>query len=438
MRGQIDRDRFKLAYAMSIDRHPLLRASVELDRRDRPFWVAAHKIIPLQWHVEGEAPAVLNYDQLDSQDAGFISNETIFPIDLTQTNGIRCSVIEGDDHIRLFGQFHHSCCDGLGAFRFLSDLLKTYALMSGNGRTRSLPQIDPTWLSMHRRTRYKLSTKLNYMREILRMPFRGLASLLPANERSWVAPPCDAPTSVVKVFDREATTALRAAAKKRGMSLYIQMLCDYHWTLDQFRKSHVADRSENDWIRLVAPVSLRESTEDSLHAHNCVSAFMLDRRHRDIDDPEQHALWVQAEIKRQLGRRLLHGLVWYQSLGLSTFKTAMRKLCSELTVTSTLTDMSYGWRYFSLPKGDDQSYIVCDDLTVEHMDCLAPLRPGTVVAVCTMICGGELRVVFHYDNRFMTRGQLDDLIVRFTERLCRDIQLPSEESIAAAQDYPVK
>lgn len=429
--GRIDRDRFENAYLQTIDRHQLMQSSVDLDRQGRPHWIATRSILPLKWQTEGESPVVSNVRRWNDK-TGFYSEPTLNnlnrPIDLTETNGVRCRVVESRDQVRLFTQFHHSCCDGLGAFRFLTDLLQTYALLSGTRGVKPLPVIDSTWLSQGRRAKTKWSIKYNYLREVFRMPFRGLVSLLPVDDDRAAELPAEYPTAVAVEFDFETTTELRAAAKKRGTSLYMQMLCDYHWTLDRFRKAQVSNWSKQDWIRLVVPVSMRETMKESLLTRNCVSSYLIDRRHGDIDCPDEHAGWLRMELERQRRRQLLSGLIWYQKLGLSYFRKTMRRICRKLPVTSTITDMTYSWRYCALPKTEQGNHIVSDDLQIDFMDGLTPLRQNTIVSVFAMIYCGKLRIVFHYDSRFITREQLDDLISRFLERFCRHVEPQADVS----------
>ena len=63
-------------------------------------------------------------------------------IDLFRETGLRLWFYEEDNATELLSQFHHSCCDGLGALKFLETLLECYA--SPGHR-----QPPPGWDSRH-------------------------------------------------------------------------------------------------------------------------------------------------------------------------------------------------------------------------------------------------------------------------------------------------
>ena len=58
------------------------------------------------------------------------------PIDLRKEPGLRLWLLEGERTTDIVAQFHHACCDGLGAVAFIEDLLVAYAMAmetSANG-----------------------------------------------------------------------------------------------------------------------------------------------------------------------------------------------------------------------------------------------------------------------------------------------------------------
>ena len=109
--GEIDRDAFDRGVTEASRRHPLLNAFVKRRWYGRRDWVSAG----------GARPAV---------DWGHIDQPVDFPedsgIDLTREVGARFHVRVGNGRSRLITTFHHSCCDGMGAIQFLSDLFAAY------------------------------------------------------------------------------------------------------------------------------------------------------------------------------------------------------------------------------------------------------------------------------------------------------------------------
>ena len=50
----------------------------------------------------------------------------VIGLDIGSRTGLRVWVRQGDGASRIVMQFHHACCDGIGAYRFLGDLLAAY------------------------------------------------------------------------------------------------------------------------------------------------------------------------------------------------------------------------------------------------------------------------------------------------------------------------
>ena len=107
--GCVERETFATALAIALARNPLLTARV--DDRDDPCWVA------------GEITPWLDF----GPDTEPLTGGCARPIDPHHEPGLRTWVRVGDDTSRIIFQFHHACCDGIGAFHFVEDLLVAYA-----------------------------------------------------------------------------------------------------------------------------------------------------------------------------------------------------------------------------------------------------------------------------------------------------------------------
>jgi hypothetical protein len=127
--GVVERPSLEVAAETALQRHPLLRALVREPRPCRPEWVpAAQPQPPIVWHA-GEMPAV---------------SPARLHIDLRRQIGVRIHVIKRGQQTEMLLQFHHACCDGLGAMRFVEDLLGAYHnRVSPGGERMSLRPLDP-------------------------------------------------------------------------------------------------------------------------------------------------------------------------------------------------------------------------------------------------------------------------------------------------------
>ena len=110
--GQIDYRSLEAAIAEALDRHPLLQAFIQPGKGGLPCWTAAKdRLPPLDWAV----------------DCVPISCPAGEAIDLAREIGLRIWVRQGMEQARVLFQFHHACCDGTVAYRFIGDALACYA-----------------------------------------------------------------------------------------------------------------------------------------------------------------------------------------------------------------------------------------------------------------------------------------------------------------------
>ena len=109
--GRFDRSALDSAFEFATARHPLLAATVH--RNGRRFeWVPAGELSPkVRWETMPPGNACPHAAR----------------IDLTRQPGFRATVLRGGGSTDLMLQFHHSCCDAIGGFRFVEDLLVGYA-----------------------------------------------------------------------------------------------------------------------------------------------------------------------------------------------------------------------------------------------------------------------------------------------------------------------
>jgi hypothetical protein len=111
----------------------LLQARIQGDAGDRTrnlFWVDS---------TPGRPVLVWQSDSFD------LPSDERTPINLAREPGLRIWLHEAAQSTEILAQFHHSCCDGLGAMQFLRTLLEFY-----DGRSEEGPPagwLAPRWVA---------------------------------------------------------------------------------------------------------------------------------------------------------------------------------------------------------------------------------------------------------------------------------------------------
>ena len=111
--GQIGRDLFERSLRYALGRHPLLHALIDSADRYHPYWIPA-----------GDLPPDVDWDTA----AAPLKCTPSVSIDLTSRPGLRVWVRQGEREAEVTFEFHHACCDGLGAARFIGDILAAYGI----------------------------------------------------------------------------------------------------------------------------------------------------------------------------------------------------------------------------------------------------------------------------------------------------------------------
>lgn len=111
--GVVQREPFASALSETLQCHPLFCALTTRGKHGRPCWVLSAASEPtVTWNAtEASIDAGLNQ-----------------PLNLTSQCGLRIWISEDANSSQATFQIHHACCDGIGAVRFLSQLLATYGL----------------------------------------------------------------------------------------------------------------------------------------------------------------------------------------------------------------------------------------------------------------------------------------------------------------------
>ncbi len=415
--GRFDRSALDSAFGVTVARHPLLAATVR--RNGRRFeWVPAGELSPkVCWATTPPDRACPPSER----------------IDLTRSPGLRATVFRNGESTDLLLQFHHSCCDGIGAFRFIEDLLVCYAAAQQSEGSAAEPcPLDEQRL--RQRGKFGLTPW-----KLLRMAPRQAIGLLGARQFFFRRPvpvtphepePADGqppqafPSAHTRRFDESDTTTLRTAARAAGSTVNDLLARDLFLALGDWRTQRGIGGAD-DWLRLSVPMNLRSKADDNLPAANVVSMVFLDRRPSDFSDPRRLLDGIHGQMQRI--KRLQLGLTFVLSLqvcravpgGLPRMVRAER--CDATCVFSNL---GHVLTHVPLPRRGQ--HIVAGNVVLEDIEFLAPIRPYTCAAFAAFNYAGRLCVTLHYDSRPLTDADAEALLDGFVQRIRNSIEMGDE------------
>ncbi len=362
--GQIDRPAWEASIDEALDRHPLLRAHIRPGKRDLPCWQPAlQQLPPIDWSAEG-APIICPTGEA---------------IDLANETGLRIWIRLGVERARVLLQFHHAACDGTGAYRFIGDLLATYAARTDSDETPST--LAPVKLQLLRsRTERLLGTRPVGWRGGL-----ALAGKLLLRRPSPLARPTvlkgdqgsdDFPGFLSTSLDRPIAQELRAVADAHGATLNDLLLRDLFLTMHTWNKQQGSEGNKR--LGIMMPTDMRESVDCEMPAANLTSYTFLSRKAGRWGSPGRLLATIQAETARikshRLGTKFMSSVNWLSQRGKLLPYVASRNICLATAVLSNAGDPS---RRFTAKFRREAGRIVCGNLTLESITGVPPLRPKT-------------------------------------------------------------
>ncbi|MCA9119799.1 MAG: chromosome condensation protein [Planctomycetaceae bacterium] len=405
--GQLRREDFERAAAQAATRHPMLLAGIEPSAR-RLIWQMNRGQTPsIEWRV---APVTDVFPT-----AGYLELEQ---------GGLRLIVIEGEGASELLVQFHHACCDGLGIFQFIHDLLVIYSQLQGVAIARALPTYEPdklrgrgtfglTWRKALAMTR-KQSVGLLGVRQFLA---RSPTPLTPHEREPSGAPtPSTYPAACAEHFAAEVNAGLRKVAVQLGVTTNDLLARDLFVAMAEFRRRRKL--STDEWLRLMVPINMRNTADRRLPAANVVSSIFLDRRGTDIDDRE--ALLASIHDEMQLIKDYELGYTFLLSLHVNRLiPGGIRRAASgtRCNATAVFTNLGKLLSRTGLPKDGDS--LVCGDVQLEGIEILAPLTPYTSAAFAAGWLGNRLSLTLHHDPRAIPTGDARELLGLFAAAVNR-------------------
>jgi hypothetical protein len=405
--GRFDAQAFEQAVLEAVERHPLLRARLEGNRPTEFTWVASPDPRPYLDVAPLDAP--LRFPGAEQ-------------IDLRRANGLRIWVRTGPDsagnpRTEMRFQFHHSCCDGLGAYRFIEDVLACYHRAVVPGEHPPLRPLDPTALA--RRAKYGLT----WWKLLLRLPAEiwgavvGLAVFLIVRPRPLRTPERPAPGSddgltlldyPAYQFDIAESHRLRDVARAAGATMNDLLLCELFRAISRWNAMQ-DPRAGGGNLRIMMPVSLRVDGDEWTPAANIVAMVNLDRNLSLYKKPR--LLMTTIRLETRFLQYFRFGLAFIRCMtffgwvpgGIEFMASGSR--CYATTVLSNL-----GRVLVETPNPWQDGRLVAGDLVLIGIESAPPVRPHTHTSLTCLFYDGRLAVIQNYDRHHFTPAAAEALM----------------------------
>lgn len=433
LRGVIDAEVMRLAVDNALSRHPLLCCRVE-KYRGKMCWVWNGDEIPeTNWDPEDWIP------QAPWNTA----------IDLRKHNGLRVWGEQLEDQATITLQFHHACCDGIGAARFLEDIAISYSLhdvSTGTAEDACQPVLRPVCLeslktrgrqegrrvaqvrgSVFRRIRILLKYTLRYLRQ-QKLPLVSKAPAT-ASERQ------DGLGLYITRLDRRRTRALRELAKSHNSSLNDVLVKELMMMARRFnsRDSGVPQPRflwKQPTICVLVPTSLRGPTDLELPSCNVVSYVFMARPWSLTDAPDQLLQSIRDEM--QLVHQSQAGWLFVQAIeGMQKvpglMKLVMRRTRDSCMSTTVLSHMGNLFNTVGSRLRQEDGKPCMGQLQIEEIVGIPPIRKGTTAAFSTMLVDGCLSISMRCCPRKFSKSEADELLATFVSCLEGASGAPAED-----------
>jgi len=400
LRGQFDAAVFAAALHETLTLHPLFTSTVTETKGQ------------FHWHNTGTMPAISRHP---------LDEERQFPvsqgINLFHELPLKVAICnEQTEAVHLEGQtdiifeVHHSASDAAGVFRFVEDLLCSYARRTGFANPQR-EAVDPNLL--HRRGTFGRNRKKSEQFwgifrawKFLMSRIIPLTSKRPADVQK---PPSAYPTIICQNLTEAETQNVQQKAKKLGITINDLFLCSAFFAMNNWQKQHFAERKRGS-LRIAVPINLRTPAEERMPAANIVSMVFLNRRPEDIKPEPMFYQSVYKETqhikRRNLGWAFIHGLTLYQRIFGSFRKMIRRERCWATATVSNL-----GRLFTNVPLPTQRGRVqISDSLELIDVQGCPPVRFLTALGISLKTYAGCMTINLHYDSAVLTLSDAQSIL----------------------------
>lgn len=405
--GTLHRDAFETALQESLRRHPLLTSLIRPAKQNALCWVSSNGRQPYVDWAQADVPIT------------FPSGEWI---DLHDETGLRIWIRQDTEQVHLTAQFHHVCCDGIGAYRFLGDLLAIYGARTATADQQPvLGEVSPVRLRGRAdgcgyldRSGQISRQRREALQLLYRLAGHGCDPLYPSRRRQRTA---EFPGYRAYSFTQDEFKHLRDAAKSLGCLLNDLLLLELFYTMRDWNASH-RRQITNRKYRIMMPVDLRGTSDYETPAANILGYSFLTHSVADLQDKKQLASRIREETARIKHERLGERFVDMVSMGatvrgLLSFATSVPRTLSS----AILTNVGDPSRRFLARFPRDRGRLVCGNLTLERISGFPPIRCKTRAAFSIVSYRRELTIGVRCDLHLFSLDDSQKMLGLYVQRL---------------------
>ncbi|MEQ9409205.1 MAG: condensation domain-containing protein [Fuerstiella sp.] len=433
--GALDRERFRQALTEAIKRHPLLRARIRQRFGRSPVWESGTGVC-LRECARG-------FDDLSEV-------QQAAEIDLTVETGLRTWLYAKPAEAQVLFEFHHSCCDGLGALVFLEDVLVAYdRIVRGMPTEQNAVRVS----ELRRRAAIPLSVgqavrKIPLdVQDFFRILFRRPAIVAESVPSADIVDRADITSTqsedgtqsaggtqsqdgdgrsavLSHRFGTAELNALLTESRAQSATLNSLLMKAVYQSLDQWM-SRNGDTGHR-WIRMGVPASTRADRQAATSCCNQVTIMFLDQHSREIRQGESLLTRVTEQTRFHRDSN-----IWYSMLQLLDFLAVVPPLlrlylrANRRMCTTIVSNVGRAFEACTLPRTDGR--LKAGDLQLTGLNFLSPLRPGTEVTFGIVTYAGTLSLNMHYKPQRIAEPEARRLFEQLVRNILDSADVPNSQ-----------
>lgn len=400
--GDFRFEEFSSACSSALARHPLLCSHVSRIR-GKLYWTKSHRPHDIERDLD-----------IDSLPASWQE------IDLTTETGVKLRVSEDDQETLVTFVFHHAATDGIGAIRFIGDVLGIYGIQTAeNDEVPELHSLSNEALLARGQLWDQASVPDRSWKRTLRHMLE-FSTCFPA---SIAKPKTASENSLREHFfvSRQLNRKLHSRLKNRAHQLGVHpngiYLSCYFFTMKAWNQAQ-GRKAERESYRVLIPTSLRTSQHDQLSAANVLSMILIHLTGSKIENSTHFILNLHRRMSQILNtadsRFLVRVLQIASRLpgGMFVLTRNPIRYCTGVLANVGDVKRQFNCR-FPLRKGK----CVAGSVVLESLYGAAPIRKGTAIGVSLGTYAGELLVNFNCDSKVLPNEQAESFADLYMSKL---------------------
>jgi hypothetical protein len=306
----------------------------------------------------------------------------------------------------LLGQFHHSCCDGIGAIHFLESLLGEYDRLTHHRPVRAdnfYSASDEWWRERGRQGKHWTEDWVRVFADLRRVAAYFRAKPRPLlGSRTEPAPVDDQrpiEELVSQSFDETETGEICSGAKRRNVTVNDILVTALFLAIDDWNL-RLAGAGESAPVRIAVPINLRADSDQISPAINALSFVLLDRLPA-AKTTESLLQSIHAEMRDV--KRL--GTAWtlIQSLRLAgTIPGGIMRLLPRDRCLATSVMSNYGIMLGTSPLSNSDAQFIAGGVALERIEPFVTIRPNLRAGISAITYARRLTLTITQDPRWFS------------------------------------